>query len=276
MTRPTDHSLPGMGWALMTTTSPSSMREPLVVPGRHERQGRHRLALGAGRDDADLPVGEHVDLVDVDQDAVGDVRMPEAAGELDVLAHRAAEGGHLAAAGHGGVDDLLDAVDVAGEAGHHDPAPGPGHEDPAHGEPDRALRGREAGLLGVGRVGQEQPDPLGRGQGTDAGQVGPAAVDRLEVELEVARVQDHPLGGVEGDGEGVGHRVGDGDELDVAGTDPQPLAVGHRHEARPAGEARLVDPVAGQAEGELGAVDGELAGREARRPGLRCGPRGRG
>ena len=32
MTRPTDHSLPGIGWALMTTTSPSSMRNRLLSP----------------------------------------------------------------------------------------------------------------------------------------------------------------------------------------------------------------------------------------------------
>ena len=55
-----------------------------------------------------------------------------------------------------------------------------------------------------------------------------AAVDRREVELEVARVEDHALGRVEGGGEPVGHRVGDGDELAVEGADPAPLAVGHR------------------------------------------------
>ena len=51
------------------------------------------------------------------------------------------------------------------------------------------------------------------GDGADAGQVGDAAVDRREVELQVARVQDHALRRVEGGGEAVGHRVGDGDEL---------------------------------------------------------------
>ena len=32
MTWPTDHSLPGMGWALITTTSSSPMRSHLFSP----------------------------------------------------------------------------------------------------------------------------------------------------------------------------------------------------------------------------------------------------
>ncbi len=54
-----------------------------------------------------------------------------------------------------------------------------------------------------------------------------------------------------------GHRVGDRDELHVAGTDPASLAVPHRDELGPVGHARLVHPVAGQGQGELGAVDGD-------------------
>ena len=155
--------------------------EPLVVAGGHQREGRHGLALRAGRDDADLAVGEPVDLLDVHQDPVGDLEDPQSPGQLDVLAHRPPEGGHLAPAGHGGVDHLLDAVDVAGEAGHHDAVALAGQEDPSQGGPHRALRGGEAGLLGVGRVAQQQADALLGGQRPDAGQVGPPAVDRLEV-----------------------------------------------------------------------------------------------
>ena len=47
--------------------------------------------------------------------------------------------------------------------------------------------------LGVGGVGHQQPDALGGGDGADAGEVGEPAVDRREVELEVARVQDDAL-----------------------------------------------------------------------------------
>ena len=76
-------------------------------------------------------------------------------------------------------------------------------------------------------------------------------------------MQDHALGRVEGGGEAVGHRVGDGDELDLEGPDLAPLPVGHLDEAGPVGEARLFDPVAGQPEGERGAVDGDRQVPEA-------------
>jgi hypothetical protein len=81
------------------------------------------------------------------------------------------------------------------------------------------------------------------GDGADAGQVGEAAVDRGEVELEVARVQDRALRGVERGGEAVGHRVGDGDELDVERADLAALAVGTGmnsvRSSRPASSMRL-------------------------------------
>ena len=51
--------------------------------------------------------------------------------------------------------------------------------------------------------------------------------------------------------------MGDRDELDVAGPDPTALAVGHRDVLGPTGQAGLVDPVPGQAQGELRAVDGD-------------------
>ena len=92
----------------------------------------------------------------------------------------------------------------------------------------------------------------------DAGEVGAAVVDRREVELEVARVQDHALRRVHGDGVGVGDAVGDGDELDVErrrsgsrSPSATALSVGAPE------QAGLLDPVAGQAERQRRAVDRE-------------------
>ena len=70
--------------------------------------------------------------------------------------------------------------------------------------------------------------PVVVGDGADAGEVGEAAVDRREVELPVAGVQDHALRRVERGGEAVRHRVGDGDELDVERADLAALAVDAR------------------------------------------------
>ncbi len=165
-------------------------------------------------------------------------------------------GGDGSAAGDGGVGDLLDAVDVAGEAGHDDPLVGVGREQVAAGRrrPTRSLDGVPF-LLGVGRVRQQQPDAGSVANGADPGQVGRAAVDGRQVELEVPGVEDDPLGGVEGGGEAVGHRVGDRDELHVERTDLAAFAVADRDELGPAEQAGLLDAVAGQAEGELRAVD---------------------
>jgi hypothetical protein len=76
----------------------------------------------------------------------------------------------------------------------------------------------------------------------------------VEVDLEVARVEDDPLRGVEGRGERMRHGMGDRDELDVARPDPAALMVPHRDERRPAGHSRLVDPAPGQRQREFRAV----------------------
>src|SRR5258707_874256 len=78
-----------------------------------------------------------------------------------------------------------------------------------------------------------------------------------EVELEVAGVEDHALGRVEGGGEAVRHRVADRDELAVEGTDLAPLAVLDRDELGAVEQARFLDPVAGEPEGQRRAVDRE-------------------
>ena len=90
---------------------------------------------------------------------------------------------------------------------------------------DTGLRRRVTVFFGVGRVGQQQADAFVGRDRADAGQVGATAVDRREVELEVAGVQDHALRCVDGDRVRVRHRVGDRDELDVERTDHATLAV---------------------------------------------------
>ena len=67
--------------------------------------------------------------------------------------------------------------------------------------------------------------PSLRGDRADPAEVGAATVDRGEVELEVAGVEDHALRRVQRDRVCVWHRVGDRDELDVERADHPPLAV---------------------------------------------------
>ena len=231
--------------------------QPPVLARGHEPEGGHRLALGAGRDDADLLRRQLVHVLDVDQRGIGDAERAQVTGQAHVLPHRHAERGHDPAAGDGRVGDLLDAVDVAGEAGRDDaPAPLLGEQRPQD-RSHRALARGVAVLLGVGGVGQEQADALRRRDGAHAGQVGAAIVDRGEVQLEVPGVEDHALRGVDRDGEGMGHRVRDGDELDVEGADVPPVAVGDHDQLGLPEEPGFLDAVAGQAQRERGAVDRE-------------------
>ena len=94
--------------------------EPAVLVRRHQGERRHRLALRAGADDAHLGRVEVADVVDVDESAVGDVQQAHLPGQPHVLLHRHAHRGDGATRLSGGVGDLLDAVDVAGEAGRDD------------------------------------------------------------------------------------------------------------------------------------------------------------
>ena len=98
----------------------AELDEPVLAAGQ-QGQRRHRLALRTGRDHADLAGRVLVDVLDVDDRAGRDVHDPEVQAELHVLAHAHPERGDLAAALDGGVGDLLDAVQVAGEAGRDDP-----------------------------------------------------------------------------------------------------------------------------------------------------------
>ena len=85
----------------------------------------------------------------------GHVQVAELGGDGHVADHGAAHEGDVAAVVGGGVEHLLDAVDVRGEGGHDDALAGLA-EEPVQGGADFLLRGGEAGDVGVGGVGHEQ------------------------------------------------------------------------------------------------------------------------
>ena len=146
---------------------------------------------------------EVVDVLDVAQMGVGDAQQTHLAGHANVLLHRHAERRHDAVERDGRIRDLLDAMDVAGEAGRDDAAPGMRVEQVEEDLADRRLGPGVAVLVGVGGVRQQQPDALVLGDGAHDAEIGEPAVDRSQVELEVTGVQDRALRGVERGGEPV-------------------------------------------------------------------------
>ena len=223
-----------------------------VVAVRHAGEAGHRLALGAGRGDHELGVGMVLDLV-LGHDPRGVVlEVAEVRRDLEVLLHRAADDRHVAVHVRGGVEDLLDAGDVACEGRDDDP-PVERLHDLAEGVADRALGRRVAGVLGTRRVRQEDRHALRAELGEDR-EVGQLAVDRGVVELEVAGVDDGPDRGLERDAHRVGDRMADPERHDVERADVD-LVAGLEREDRVVVELVLLDLVAEQAAGQGAGVD---------------------
>ena len=107
---------------------------------------------------------------------------------------RAAHEHDLAVVGDRGIQHLLHAVHVAGEARDDHPARRLGDDGFEH-RADVALERREPGHVGVRGVGQEQVDAL-LAQPRERAQVGDAAVERQLVHLEVAGVRARARPGV--------------------------------------------------------------------------------
>ena len=88
------------------------------------------------------------------------------------------------------------------------------------------------GHLGVGGVGEEEVDAL-LPQPREGPQVGEPAVERQLVHLEVAGVQQRAARGAHRDGERVGDRVVDRDELAVEDAEPLAVALAHAERVGP-------------------------------------------
>jgi len=87
-----------------------------VLTRRHPRQRREGLALRAGADQRDLVGREPVELREVHDEAVGNVEVAQVGRNLHVAHHRSADERNLAALCVCGVEYLLNAVHVTGEA----------------------------------------------------------------------------------------------------------------------------------------------------------------
>jgi hypothetical protein len=119
---------------------------------------------------------------------------------------------------------------------------------------DLALGSREPPTLHVGAVAQ-QGKHARRAQLREARQVECLSVEGRLVDLEVARVEQHPLRRGNGHGHAVGHAVGDADELQCEGADRHHVARLHRHIAGPVLDTVLFDLGLDQRQCQRRAID---------------------
>ena len=171
MTLPTLVSLPGMAWEDSTTRSPLADRDPLVVARGHEGQRRHRLALRAGGDARRPGWGRGRRCVSMStRRSSGICSSPIERARATFLPIERPSVATVAPVGDGGVGDLLDPVDVAGETGHDHPLVRVGGEQvapaPAHRCVSLAVWPSSSALVGVR---QQQPDAPVRSPGHRSG-----------------------------------------------------------------------------------------------------------
>ena len=249
----------------------------LVLVRGHQRQRAHRLALRTGADDADVAGRVARRLVDVDARACAGMSMKPRSRAIatfcciDRPTNATLRPCAIAACATCCTRCRCDAKLVTMNR-----LSGYSRNSDAHRGADRRLRRREARPLGVRRVGQQQAHAaVAARELAEQREVGAAAVDRREVELEVAGVDDRARGREERDREAVRHRVRDRDELAVDRADAAALAVGDRDQLGAVEHARFLDAVARQRERERRAVDRHRRCRGAGTRARRRGPRAR-
>ena len=246
---------------------PGTDLHPFAGALGHLGQSGPGFALGAGAHDQHPRRVDSLDVGYVAQSMIGDPQQPELAGQADVALHRQPQRGHGAPRADGGVHHLLDAVDVAGEGPHDHPAALLAADRLAQHVAHVPLRPRRPGVVGVGRVGQQQPHARVVGERADAGQRGAPAVHGREVELEVAGVQDQALRRGEGRYEAPGDRMGDRHGLASEGPRAETVAVANLAELGPVEQAGLGELVPHQTQRERRPVHRERQAFEEVRQG---------
>ena len=191
-------------------------------------------------------------------DLSGIVDDTEIAAHAHVLLHAQPERGDDAALGDRRVGDLLDAVQVAGEAGGDDPLP--------------ALLGEQRRAAPRRRWSRSARDPCSSALVESASSRRMPSLDAIapmrarsvrrpstgvRSSLKSPECRITPCGVWTAIAWACGTRVGDGDELDVERPDHAPLAVVDDDQLGLAQQPGLLDAVAGQAERDRRAVDRE-------------------
>ena len=182
---------------------------------RLQQLGERRpgLSLRTGGEDAHVMGQEALRLLGRAEQTLGNLEAAGAPGGLHVPLQAPAREDQASSRPVTDVDDVLHAVQMRGEETHQHPAASLGNEAFQRLGDDALGRGLPLDL-GVGRVAQEA-HRLAVRQRLQSREVRGAGVERCLVELEVAGVDDRPLGRAQQEPDGVGDGVRDPEGLDL-------------------------------------------------------------
>ena len=161
----------------------------LVIVHRSAGERRHRLALRAADQHADLFRRKILHLAGMDQQALGNLDVAQILGDLRGIVHRAPDERHLAPVLPRHFHRQLDAMDGGRKTGDEQPPLGV-REDFVKLPPHRALARRVALALDVGRV-LEQRQHAGLAVLGEGVQIEQPVVGRRGIDFEIAGMNDH-------------------------------------------------------------------------------------
>ena len=199
-----------------------------VVVDRDARQGRHRLALRAGREAEDVLCRIVADFRVADLDAGRNPQVAEPLRDLGVAHHPAPDERDLAIELRREIHEDLHPVD-AGREGGDDQLAGRAREDFLERVNHLALGSGEAAPIDVRAVGEQREHALAA-ELREAMHVEVLAVERCLVDLEIAGVHDDARGRVDRERDAVGDAVRDANELDLERSDGDAVVRTHGDE----------------------------------------------
>ena len=217
------------------------------------RQGRHRLALAARRDDDHLLGRQTLEVARPYENPRGCFEISHLPGHLRGRDHARSDERHPPLVGDREIDDLLDPVDVAREGADDDPARR-FEEEAVERLADPPLRPGEPFHLRVRAVREEGQDPLVAVEGERL-EVEAPGIDRGLIDLEIAGVDQRPGGRPDRQGQRGRDAVGHLDELDAEGAERHLVPRADALQLSLVRQSVLPELASREAEREVGAVD---------------------
>ena len=141
-------------------------------------------------------------------------------------------------------------MDVTGEAGRNDATTLIAMEQVVEHGAHRSFRCRVSVLLSISAVGEKETNAFGGSNCANSSEVSKTAVDRGQIELEIASVKNDALRRMKHRCDAVGNRVRHWNKFDVERPDHAAFAIDDRDELGAIEQSCFFDAVSGKAERE--------------------------